>query len=114
MLPAIIRSAPTLTRPAIAGRRVRVLVSKPCFDDACAAMDEQDADRTPDSGQAAGVGDVLSAREAGAVLGVSERTVRRAIAQGDLRATKDAGVYRIVPADLAHYETSRRRSALAV
>src|SRR5215203_6642316 len=83
-------------------------------DDAWAAMDEQDADRTPDSGQAAGVGDVLSAREAGAVLGVSERTIRRAIARGDLRATKGAGVYRIAPADLAHFETSRRRSATAV
>src|SRR5687768_1086903 len=42
----------------------------------------------------------LSARDAAALLGVSERTVRRAIARGELPAIKHAGVYRIRPAIL--------------
>jgi hypothetical protein len=42
----------------------------------------------------------LSAREAAMDLGVSERTVRCAIAHGDLPATLHAGVYRIAPTDL--------------
>lgn len=49
----------------------------------------------------------LSALDAARVLGVSERTIRRAIARGDLAATKRAGVYRIDPAAL---ETYRSRS----
>ena len=60
-------------------------------------MDRGTDDRTPDSGQAAGAGESLSAREAAAVLGVNERTVRRAIARGALPAAKRAGVYRIAP-----------------
>jgi len=47
----------------------------------------------------------LSAREAATVLGVSERTIRRAIARGELPATLHAGVYRIVPVDLASWRT---------
>jgi non-specific serine/threonine protein kinase len=45
----------------------------------------------------------LSAREAAARLGLSDRTIRRAIACGELPAAKRAGVYRIAPADLARY-----------
>jgi non-specific serine/threonine protein kinase len=65
-------------------------------------MDERAADRTPDSGQSAAAG-ALSAREAATALGVSERTVRRAITRGELPATKRSGTYRIAPADLARY-----------
>ena len=50
----------------------------------------------------------LSAREAAGVLGVSERTVRRAIARGELPASKRAGVYRIASDDLARYRARRR------
>jgi non-specific serine/threonine protein kinase len=50
----------------------------------------------------------LSAREAAETLGVSERTVRRAIGRGELPATMHAGVYRIAPADLAFYASRRR------
>jgi len=71
-------------------------------------MDERAEDRTPDSGQAAGAGESLSAREAAVVLGVNERTIRRAIARGVLPAAKRSGVYRIAPADLARYRTRRR------
>src|SRR5262245_14936396 len=53
-----------------------------------AAMDERRADGADERG-VSGAADrwPLSAREAAAVLGVSERTVRRAIARGDLPAT---------------------------
>jgi excisionase family DNA binding protein len=50
----------------------------------------------PDSGP-------YTALEAAMQLGVNERTVRRAIARGELVATKQAGTYRIRPADLAAY-----------
>jgi excisionase family DNA binding protein len=50
-----------------------------------------------------------SAREAAAILGISERTVRRAIAHGKLAASKHAGVYRITPDALAAYGEQRRR-----
>ncbi|HEY7037151.1 MAG TPA: LuxR C-terminal-related transcriptional regulator [Thermomicrobiales bacterium] len=53
----------------------------------------------------------LSAREAATVLGVSERTVRRAIGRGDLPATLHARVYRIDPADVARYRAGHRRPA---
>ncbi len=49
----------------------------------------------------------LSASDAAAVLGVSQRTVRRAIARGDLDAAKQAGVYRIAPTELARYQAAR-------
>jgi excisionase family DNA binding protein len=52
-------------------------------------MGEQKLDRTAE-GQVSG-------------LGVSERTIRRAIARGDLTATKQGGVYRIAPNDLARH-----------
>jgi excisionase family DNA binding protein len=51
----------------------------------------------------------LSAREAATALGVSERTVRRAISRGDLPAVRHAGVYRIAPVDLARYREWGRR-----
>ncbi|HEY7031720.1 MAG TPA: LuxR C-terminal-related transcriptional regulator [Thermomicrobiales bacterium] len=73
-------------------------------------MDNRAGPWTPDTGAAAGESDSLSATAAAAVLGVSQRTIRRAIVRGDLAATKDAGVYRIAPADLADY-AARRRSA---
>jgi excisionase family DNA binding protein len=50
----------------------------------------------------------LSAHEAAVALSVSERTIRRAIARGELPAAKQAGVYRIAPADLALYQPRRR------
>ncbi len=67
-------------------------------------MDERTWDRTG-HGQVSGAPDTwpLTAREAALALGVSERTIRRAIARGALPATKRAGVYRIAPADLARY-----------
>ena len=83
--------------------------------DACAAMDalDQPARRAVDEAVDNGVSGApdtwpLSAREAAAALGVSERTVRRAIARGDLGATKRAGVYRIAPGDLARYRDRDR------
>jgi len=58
--------------------------------------------RTLDIGHAPAVSaPPLSAREAAAVAGVSERTIRRAIARGELPAGKHAGAYRIAPGDVA-------------
>ena len=72
--------------------------------DAATIMDERTADRTADSSVSGGPDTwPLTAREAAVSLGVSERTIRRAIARGDLPATKHAGVYRIAPDDLARY-----------
>lgn len=47
---------------------------------------------------------VMSGREAAAALGVSERTIRRAIQRGDLAATKHAGSFHITPAALEAYK----------
>ncbi len=73
--------------------------------DAGPVMDERTPDKAVD-GSMSGAPDMwpLSAREAAAVLGVSERTVRRAIARGDLAATKRAGVYRLAQAELVRYQ----------
>lgn len=67
-------------------------------------MDERTDRQTADS-DVSGLPDnePLTAREAAEALGISERTVRRAIARGTLPATKRAGAYRIAPADLMRY-----------
>jgi excisionase family DNA binding protein len=69
-------------------------------------MDGRARDTTADGG-VSGAPDTwpLSAREAAALLGVNERTVRRAIARGDLPATKRGGAYRIAPQALARYRS---------
>jgi excisionase family DNA binding protein len=74
-------------------------------------MDARKADKSA-SGGLSGAADTwpVSAREAAAVLGVSERTIRRAIGRGDLAATKRGGVYRIAPQDIASYQKGRQRS----
>jgi excisionase family DNA binding protein len=71
-------------------------------------MDERAADTADRADTAPATHPVaaLSARAAAEVLGVSTRTVRRAIARGELPATKYAGTYRIAPDALA---TFRRR-----
>ena len=47
----------------------------------------------------------LTARAAAESLGVHERTIRRAIARGELPASKQAGSYQIAPDDLARYRS---------
>jgi hypothetical protein len=59
-------------------------------------MDERTASQRADGG----VSGVPDTWPLSAALGVSERTVRRAIARGELPAAKRDGVYRIGPADL--------------
>ena len=66
-------------------------------------MDEPTADMTDSADNAE---DALTARAAAAILGVNERTVRRAIIRGELFATKYAGKYQIAPVQL---ELFRRR-----
>ena len=67
-------------------------------------MDE----RTADTGQVPfAQAPFLCAREAAAELGVNERTIRRAIDRGDLRAVKRAGIFRIAPQELARYRATK-------
>lgn len=53
----------------------------------------------------AAIGDAhgVSTREAAAALGIPERTIRRAVAQGDLMAVRRGGAYRIDRASLERY-----------
>ncbi|MDQ2652089.1 MAG: LuxR C-terminal-related transcriptional regulator [Chloroflexota bacterium] len=53
----------------------------------------------------------LSTAEAAARLGVTERTVRRAITRGDLLASKSGGVYRLREPDVAAYAARTQRGA---
>jgi predicted ATPase/DNA-binding CsgD family transcriptional regulator len=71
-------------------------------------MDKRTVDRTVDSGPDTGAADRLSANAAASALGINPRTIRRAIARGELPAVKRAGVYEIAPADLARYRPRRR------
>ena len=73
-------------------------------------MDERTTVRATDDGAVSGAADTwpLSAREAAQGLGLSERTVRRAIARGELPAALRAGVYRIAPDDLAWFGARRQ------
>ena len=81
--------------------------------DATVAMDERTTNGTANHG-VSGAADTwpLSAREAAQRLGVSERTVRRAIARGELPAAMHAGVYRIEPDDLDRYRARRDRPSV--
>jgi excisionase family DNA binding protein len=61
-----------------------------------------------DSGQDADETGGLSASAAAILLGVSHRTIRRAIARGELPAAKHAGVYHIARVDLMRYRALKR------
>jgi excisionase family DNA binding protein len=58
------------------------------------------------------VGRLLTAKEAARVAGVHECTIRRAIARGELAATKHARVFQIAPEALAQYRARRDHSSL--
>ena len=51
----------------------------------------------------------VTAREAAGILGVNERTVRRAIGRGDLPATKRGRGFQIAPAALARFREQQPR-----
>jgi len=67
-------------------------------------MKGQAENQAPESGKAADGDAVLSTHEAAAILGLTERAVRRAIASGLLLATKRAGAYQISPVDVTRYQ----------
>jgi non-specific serine/threonine protein kinase len=70
-------------------------------------------DRTPDTGHRQdGDGARLSARQAAALVGVNERTIRRAIASGDLPAIKRHGVFAIALPDFEAWRDHRASPAL--
>ncbi len=87
------------------------LVATSDIGDASATMDGRRSERIPDTGQDTSWVVPLSASAAAVLLGVNERTIRRAIARGELLAVRDARVYWIAPADLAHYQEQRGISA---
>ena len=58
---------------------------------------------TQEGSEAASAEESFSSHEAAAVIGVTERAIRRAIVSGVLPATKRAGTYRIAAADLARF-----------
>ena len=88
-----------------------MLVPAPDIGDASPAMDNRPRQWTADSGQDGIEADRLSANAAATLLGVSQRTIRRAIARGDLPAVKHTGTYQIDPGDLARYLARRRAPA---
>src|SRR5215207_208391 len=100
--------------PGRARRSSRHLACGGTIADATVTMDER---RAPGSAAAAGSGaentGLLSARAAAVILGVNERTVRRAIARRELPATVHAGVYQITPANLERYRAQRAEPAPA-
>ena len=61
-------------------------------------------------GEPATAPELLTAQSAAERLGVAERTIRRAIDRGELRAVKQAGKFHINPIDLDRYERMRSRS----
>jgi excisionase family DNA binding protein len=71
-------------------------------------MSARSPDPTPDTSMS-GAADTwpLSAREAAVMLGVHERTVRRAISRGELVADKHAGTFRITREALDRYRKRR-------
>src|SRR5262245_5337957 len=66
---------------------------------------EPDPDDEPSEPEA-----TLTARQAAARLRLDERTVRRAISRGQLRAAKRAGAFRITLADLERFRAGRSRA----
>jgi excisionase family DNA binding protein len=91
----------------------------PAVANALTSMETQRPLRTADTGQQPQSSPTLTAREAAALLGASERTVRRAIARGDLVATKRSGVFAITSEEIERYrarsdarmQARRRRNA---
>src|SRR3954470_22989208 len=61
-------------------------------------------------GEPAPAPELLTASSAAARLGVAERTIRRAIDRGELRAVKRAGKFHITREALDRYERLRSRS----
>ena len=53
----------------------------------------------------------LTAKEAARVAGVHERTIRRAIARGDLAATKRARIFQITPEALAQFQAQHQHAS---
>src|SRR5688572_24372731 len=75
--------------------------------DATPAMDKRADVWTGESGHDESGPGWLSATAAAARLGVSQRTIRRAIAAGTLPAIKRGGAYRIALDDFARYGDGR-------
>jgi len=71
------------------------------------------ASRTLRAADPPGDARAVSTGEAAAALGVTERTVRRAIARGELAAVRRGGAYRIDSQEVARYATQGSRTSVA-
>jgi excisionase family DNA binding protein len=69
-------------------------------------METRAGNRSSESGETSSE-TTLTALEAAARLGVSERTIRRAIARGELAASKQRGLFRISPQALEQFRSHR-------
>lgn len=75
-------------------------------------MPDMDTDMRAGAGRTSGGQDpALSVREAALQAGVNERTIRRAITDGRLRAAQVSGAYRIDAEDLQSWIDNRRAPA---
>ena len=95
------------------GKRGTRVVFPSFLSDACHTMDERAVVRT-ESGQHAATPDTMlsgirSAREAAVLLGLNERTIRRAIARGELAATRLGRSYHMSADALERYARQRER-----
>ena len=71
---------------------------------------EKEEHRTPDIGRVIEFPRFLNAHEAASKLGLNERTIRRAIHRGSLKATKRGRQFLVDPSDLARFQTARSSS----
>jgi excisionase family DNA binding protein len=71
---------------------------------------EKEEHRTPDIGRVIEFPRFLNAHEAASKVGLNERTIRRAIHRGSLKATKRGRQFLVDPSDLAHFQAARSPS----
>ncbi|MDB4979293.1 MAG: hypothetical protein JWM82_45, partial [Myxococcales bacterium] len=89
-------------------RRSETLASLAVVPDACRTMEDRPIHWIGEP-EESGIPDTwpLSAVEAAGILGVSERTIRRAIARGEITAEKHAGVFRITAGEFERFKGKR-------
>src|SRR5687768_9394314 len=97
-------SCHSLVPPWVLGHPTPAMRDQPAPD---ADREREDTRKRESPDLTGGVPDGLSAREAARLLGVHERTVRRAIRGGELPATKQGGSFHIMPEALERYRERR-------
>src|SRR5918995_372243 len=96
----------SLVPPRVLSHPTPAMRDQPAPD---ADREREDTRKRESPDLAGGVPAGLSAREAARLLGVHERTIRRAIRDGELTATKQDGSFHITAEDLERYRERRAR-----